>query len=149
MRLLDLISPERVIWLRSEGKEEALKELVEVLARAKQVGDKDELMKAIMERESIMSTGIGLGIAVPHAKISSVTDFVIAIGISKKGIDFNSLDDKPVHIIVMIAGPNKQEVYLRILAKVVLMLKSEEVRRRILEASSPEEVIRVIGERDE
>ncbi|RKY63538.1 MAG: PTS sugar transporter subunit IIA [Candidatus Latescibacterota bacterium] len=144
--LSDLISPDRIVWLSSDTKEEVLRELVDVISRAPQIGDRDELLKAVLEREKIMSTGIGLGIAVPHAKIESVSDFVIAIGISRKGVEFDSLDNKPVHIVVMIAGPaNQQDRYIRILAKVVLALKDPKVRETVLKAETPQEVLRALS----
>jgi len=144
--LSDLISPDRIVWLSSDTKEEVLRELVDVISRAPQIGDRDELLKAVLEREKIMSTGIGLGIAVPHAKIGSVSDFVIAIGISRKGVEFDSLDNKPVHIVVMIAGPaDQQDRYIRILAKVVLALKDPKVRETVLKAETPQEVLRALS----
>jgi len=144
--LSDLISPDRIVWLSSDTKEEVLRELVDVISRAPQIGDRDELLKAVLEREEIMSTGIGLGIAVPHAKIGSVSDFVIAIGISRKGVEFDSLDNKPVHIVVMIAGPaDQQDRYIRILAKVVLALKDPKVRETVLKAETPQEVLRALS----
>ncbi|RKY58732.1 MAG: PTS sugar transporter subunit IIA [Candidatus Latescibacterota bacterium] len=143
---LDMISPERVVWLSSSTKEEVLRELVDVLSTAPQVRDREALLRAILEREGIMSTGVGLGIAVPHAKIDSVSDFVIAIGISRKGVDFDALDDKPVHIVVMIAGPaGQQDRYIRILAKVVLTLKDPRVREALLNAETPQEVLRALA----
>jgi len=142
--LVELISPDRIVTLKSKTKEEALRELVDVISKSHHIKDKEELLKAILERERIMSTGIGLGIAVPHAKLDSVSDFVIAMGISKEGIEFNALDDKPVHIIVMIAGPNQQAMYLRTLAKVTLLLKNERIRRKIINSKSPEEVMEII-----
>ena len=82
--------------------------------------------------------GIGFGIAAPHAKIPSVTQFVMALGICPEGIAYDSMDGKPVHIVVMIAGPDgQQDQYLRILAKVTLLLRNEEMRGRLLE-SEPE-----------
>jgi len=141
-----MISPERVVWLSSSTKEEVLRELVDVLSTAPQVRDREALLRAILEREGIMSTGVGLGIAVPHAKIDSVSDFVIAIGISRKGVDFDALDDKPVHIVVMIAGPaGQQDRYIRILAKVVLTLKDPRVREALLNAETPQEVLRALA----
>ena len=142
--LVELISPDRIVTLKSKTKEEALRELVEVISRSPRVRDKEELLKAILDREKIMSTGIGLGIAVPHAKLDSISDFVIAMGISKEGIEFNALDDKPVYIIVMIAGPNQQTMYLRTLAKVTLLLKNRKIRRGIINSKSPEEVMDII-----
>jgi mannitol/fructose-specific phosphotransferase system IIA component (Ntr-type) len=111
------------------------------VSEAPEVADGERLIEAIMEREAIMSTGIGLGIAIPHAKIESVTDFVIGLGKSNAGIEFNSLDEKPVHFLVMIAGPkDQQERYLQLLAKITLKLKDSTVRRRLSEASSVDEI---------
>ena len=93
--------------------------------------DGARLLAAIHEREKIMSTGIGLGIAIPHAKIPSVKDFVVGFAKIDQGIDFNSLDGKPVHFVVMIAGPDhQQERYLQLLARITLKLKDAAVRRR-------------------
>jgi mannitol/fructose-specific phosphotransferase system IIA component (Ntr-type) len=104
------------------------------------------LIEAIMEREAIMSTGIGLGIAIPYAKIESVTDFVVGLGKSTEGIDFNSLDEKPVHFLVMIAGPkNQQERYLQLLAKITLKLKDGAVRRRLSQAGTVDEILQALS----
>ena len=136
-----ILPPERVLLLESTNKEGALRELATNVSEAPEVGDGERLIEAIMEREAIMSTGIGLGIAIPHAKIESVTDFVVGLGKSNAGIEFNSLDEKPVHFLVMIAGPkNQQERYLQLLAKITLRLKDGEVRRRLSEARSVDEI---------
>jgi mannitol/fructose-specific phosphotransferase system IIA component (Ntr-type) len=93
-----------------------------------------------------MSTGIGLGLAIPHAKITSVKDFTIAVGISREGVDWGAIDDQRVHIVVMIDTPEREkDNYVRVLAKVVRILKSEEVRKGLIEARDAvgvEEVIR-------
>ena len=139
--LESILPPERVLLLESTNKEAALRELAKSVSDAPEVGDEERLIEAILEREAIMSTGIGLGIAIPHAKIESVTDFVVALGKSNAGIEFESLDEKPVHILVMIAGPkNQQERYLQLLAKITLKLKDGAVRRRLLEAPSVDEI---------
>jgi len=136
------LSADRVTDLKSSTKEGAIMELVALAAKSPAVADAEKLQEAIFEREGIMSTGIGLGIAIPHAKISSVTDFVVAIGRAPQGIDFVSLDQKPVRILVLIAGPSQeQQRYLEILAGVTLRLKSEEVRSAVLEAENPEDLI--------
>ena len=136
------LSADRVTDLKSSTKEGAIMELVALAAKSPAVADAEKLQEAIFEREGIMSTGIGLGIAIPHAKIPSVTDFVVAIGRAPQGIDFVSLDQKPVRILVLIAGPSQeQQRYLEILAGVTLRLKSEEVRSAVLESESPEDLI--------
>lgn len=135
--LESIIPQERVVLLTAKTKDAALRELAGVLAGAAEVQDGQKLLEAILERERIMSTGIGLGIAIPHAKIPSVKDFVVGMGKSDGGLDFNSLDGKPVHFVVMIAGPDdQQERYLQLLARITLKLKDAGVRRRLAEAKS-------------
>jgi fructose-specific phosphotransferase system IIA component len=140
--LESVILPDRVVILKAANKDAAIEELATVIATSSEVKEADELLGAIREREKIMSTGIGLGIAIPHAKIPSVTDFVVALGKSSTGIEFNSLDGKPVHFVVMIAGPdNQQERYLQLLARITLKLKDSGVRRSLTEAQSVEEIL--------
>ena len=137
-----IIPPERVILLDATTKEEALRRLAAVVATSPEVTDGARLLAALHEREKIMSTGIGLGIAIPHAKIPSVRDFVVGFAKVDQGIDFNSLDGKPVHFIVMIAGPdNQQERYLQLLARITLKLKDAGVRRRLAEARTVDDIL--------
>ncbi|MCU0724813.1 MAG: PTS sugar transporter subunit IIA [Planctomycetes bacterium] len=140
------LSPRRVVDLASRGKDGAIMELVAVAAESPAVEDAEKLQDAVFEREGIMSTGIGLGIAIPHAKIPSIRDFVVVIGRAPGGLDFNALDQKPVTIVVLIAGPSQeQQRYLEILAAVTLRLKSEEVRRAVLAAPTPAAVVDVLA----
>jgi len=143
--LENIIPPERVLVLDVKTKEQALEKLAATLAETAEVADADALLQAILERERIMSTGIGLGIAIPHAKIASVEDFVVAFGKVDAGLDFNSLDGKPVHFLVMIAGPhNQQERYLQLLARITLKLKDAGVRRRLSEAGATSEILEAL-----
>jgi mannitol/fructose-specific phosphotransferase system IIA component (Ntr-type) len=142
----EYLSAERVTDIRSTTKEGAIMELVALAAKSPAVEDAEKLQEAIFEREGIMSTGIGLGIAIPHAKIPSVRDFVVAIGRARAGIDFSALDQKPVRILVLIAGPSQeQQQYLEILAGVTLRLKSENVREKVLSTEDPEELVEVLA----
>lgn len=136
-----MLDETRIVDLKSEDKEGALLELIDVICRSPLITDKEEFTRAIFEREKIISTGVGIGVAVPHVKIPAVKDFVAAIGRSFKGIDFQALDDKPVNIVVMIGSSDKQAgEFLKVLAKVVLKLKDKDFRRAIMLARSPEEV---------
>lgn len=140
--LENILPPERVVLLESSTKDDALKELASVVGKAGEVQDVDLLVAAILEREAIMSTGIGLGIAIPHAKIESISDFVVGLGKSERGLEFNSLDNKPVHFLVMIAGPrDQQERYLQLLAKITLKLKDSTVRGRLGEADNVDAIL--------
>jgi len=141
------LSTERVTELSSRTKDGAIMELVALAAQSPAVEDAEKLQEAIFEREGIMTTGIGLEIAIPHAKIPTVKEFVVAVGTAKDGLEFDAYDGQPVRIIVLIAGPaQEQQRYLQILARVTLGLKSEDVRNAVLSASTPEEVIEILVE---
>ena len=131
--LRDMLAEDRIIHLKNKNKFGALKELTEVIAASNRVTDADAFYEAIVEREKIVSTGIGYGLAIPHAKVACVSDFVVAIGISADGIEFDSFDKKPVHIIVMIGASEEQkDDYIKVLSKVTQILKEEENRKSIL-----------------
>ncbi len=140
--LLDqLIDISRIVDLQASTKEQALKELVGIMATSPNISNSKALLEKILEREKLISTGVGIGVALPHVKIPSVKDFVVAIGRSQRGIDFQSLDDKPVHIVVMIAANDSQSgEFLKLMAKIVLRLKDKEFRRRVLLAQGAEEI---------
>ncbi|MEM8884037.1 MAG: PTS sugar transporter subunit IIA [Planctomycetota bacterium] len=144
--LENIIPPERVKVLAATDKESALREMAALAGEAPEVQDAERLLEAIFEREEIMSTGIGLGIAIPHAKIPEVTDFVVALGKTAKGIEFSALDGQPVEFIVLIAGPdNQQERYLQLLARITLKLKDAHVRRAIASASDTDAILQALA----
>lgn len=127
-QLAELLPASRVVALEEEiNKNTALQSLLDVLKATGAVAERVEVERAIMSREVLMSTGVGYGIALPHAKIPSVKDFAIALGVSPKGVMYSSLvDDLPARLICMIIGPSgRQAEYLRILAMVMRFLKSE------------------------
>jgi len=140
-KVSDMISIDRVKLLDAGDKETALRQLSSLLASAESVGDIKELETAIFNRENILSTGIGLGIAIPHVRLRSVTEITIAVGICRKAIEYDSFDSQPVNIIIMIASPEgTHREYLSILAKIVLLFKNSDVRNRILKAESAEDI---------
>ena len=117
------------------------------LAKAPEVEDREAFLQAIIDRESILSTGIGLGIAVPHAKISSVQTLIAALGKTKRGINYGALDDQPVHIVVMIGANDAQQAdYIRALARVTLLLKNEKIREAIVAAESTDKIYETLKE---
>jgi len=140
--LAAMISEDRIVDLKAETKEGALREMVEVMAASPCVQDKEALLRAIVEREETLSTGVGIGVAVPHAMIPEVSDFVIAIGRSHKGIEFEALDEKPVRIVVMIAASDQHSrgEYLKLLAILMQKLRGKSFRRAIMFAKSAAEI---------
>ena len=147
-RLPDLLPVSRIMNLESQDKTAALQSLLDVLATTGAIKERVDVERAILSREVIMSTGVGYGIAVPHAKLGTVDHFALALGISEKGIPYSSLiDEKPVRLICMIVGPSGQEEnYLRILSMVMRFLKSE--KGKILSAWEPAGVQSFTGKYD-
>ncbi len=134
-----LLSRDRIVWLESDAKEKALLEMVETLAGTAEFPSTREVLDAILEREKLLSTGFGLGLAIPHAKLRGVKDFVVGLGIHREGLDYESLDDKPVHILIMIVGPSaRQDEYLRVLSRVTSFLKNN--RDILLEKEDADEI---------
>lgn len=145
-----MIDATRIVDLKTTDKKEALREMVDVLATSPCVGDRDELFEAILERELLNSTGVGLSAALPHVKIASVSDFVIAIGRSQRGIDYDAHDGQPVHLIVMIGANDKQSgEYLKVLANLVLKIKEKDFRKQVLFAPDAKRIAELFCETSE
>ena len=143
MSIADYLDDRLVIFLDVTDRDEAIAALVEALDTAHVLKDKELFHKAILDRERIVSTGIGLGVAVPHAKLRGYDDFFIAVGIqSGRGIDWNALDGSQVHLIFMIGGPdNRQTEYLKILSRLTVAIKDVERRKELLRATSAKQVL--------
>jgi mannitol/fructose-specific phosphotransferase system IIA component (Ntr-type) len=138
-----LLTPDRILWLQERSKDECLRAMVDTLARSANLPDAGEIHRAILEREKLLSTGFGLGLAIPHAKLKSIKDFVVGLGIHKMGVAFDSLDERPVHVLVMILGPDsQQEDYLKVLSRVTAFLKDN--RERLLTLNTPEQVFELV-----
>lgn len=132
--------------LDADDKFQAIEELARVFEGSGFCSDIDSLINALKEREEIMSTGIGFGIAIPHAKINSVKEMAFAVGISDSGIDFDSMDGQPVKLIILvIAGEKQHKDYLRLLSNIMAILKKEPVKEKIIKTGSPEEIIEIFN----
>ena len=145
MDIHSMLDAKRIILeLKGGTKQDALLEMIDMLGKGEGVTDANALKKAILDREELMSTGVGLTIAVPHAKLPSVKQFTLGLARSTRGIAYDSLDGKPVSVIVMIAAPdNDQNTYLRVLAAAMHVLRNEQNRKAILASKSPEDIISV------
>ncbi|MDR2073717.1 MAG: PTS sugar transporter subunit IIA [Spirochaetaceae bacterium] len=141
-----IISVDRVLFLEYETKRDALMALAANLATAPQVKNRQELAEEIIRREELMSTAIGRGIAIPHVRLSSVTDLVVSVGISRINIlDFQALDDEPVRLLFMIAAAyNQHAYYLQTLSFFSARLKNKELRRSLLDSQTAEEAYRLL-----
>ena len=129
-----ILSPDRVVFLEDCGKENALKTLCATLATSPLIPNEEELSEAIFRREKLMSTGIGFGIGVPHVRLPSVKDIVMALGIAREPLtDYPSLDKVPVQIVCMVAASSTQHPeYIRTLSVLSSRLKGEMVRKALI-----------------
>ncbi len=128
--------------LKGNDKDVVIEELVELVSRSNMVKDRDQLLVDIRERENLVTTGVGYGVAFPHAKTRSVKGIVIGFGRSPSGVEFDAMDHKPVHLFFLIAAPEDAiGAHLNVMARLSFLMKSEENRTRLQEASSPGDVL--------
>lgn len=146
VQLENIISPDRILFLNHSTKRDALLALAENLANAPQVKNRQELASEILKREELMSTAIGRGIAIPHVRLSSVTDLVVSVGISLCDIiDFQTLDDQPVRLLFMIAAAyNQHAYYLQTLSFFSAKLKNKDLRTALLESKSTQDAYNLL-----
>jgi PTS system nitrogen regulatory IIA component len=141
-----IFSPDRIIFLSYPSKRDALLALVENISTAPQIKNRQELAKEILRRDELMSTAIGRGIAIPHIRLSSITDLVVSVGLSQTDIsDFQTLDDEPVRLLFMIAAAyNQHAKYLQTLSYFSARLKNQEIRSGLLASKSPQEAYGIL-----
>ncbi|MDR1024304.1 MAG: PTS sugar transporter subunit IIA [Treponema sp.] len=141
-----ILSPDRIVFLNCSSKRDVLATLCENLSASPQIKNRQELLTEILKRDELMSTAIGRGIAIPHVRLSSVTDLVVSVGVSRTDIvDFQTLDDEPVRLIIMIAAAYSQHAYyLQTLSFFSSRLKNPQLRSAIMDAREAPEVYRLL-----
>jgi PTS system fructose-specific IIC component/PTS system nitrogen regulatory IIA component len=146
MLLSDVFPPESIkIGLESEDKDEVFEEMVDHFCRGKKLSVRKEILQAIRERESKMSTGIQKGIAVPHGKTDALDGIYGILGISHKGIDYDALDGQPVYILFMLLAPEKDsEQHLRLLKRLAGFLDNPEFYTELLAQPDSQSAYRVL-----
>ena len=138
------------IGLESTDKEGALKELVNVLFQVRNIGDQKAVVKALVEREELGSTGIGQGIAIPHGKTEKVDEIIAVMGISHKGVNFDALDGEPVFIFFLLVTPKDTSgPHLKALAQISRLLRDTYFCELIRRCKQPEEVYQLIRNEEE
>lgn len=152
LEIHDLLTPDTVrVDLPGSTKEEVLGNLIELLDGHPAVRDLDAVREAILDRERMMSTGVGKGLALPHAKTSSVQESVAAFGVTREPIDFGSIDNTPVHLIFMLVGTEAaKSEHIKILSRVSRLMNRDRFRERLLDVRTPEDVMAIFedGESD-
>ena len=146
MTLLDILSPDStIVDLKGETKEEIIAELVDSLANNDAITDRDKVLQAVLEREKIMSTGIGDGIAIPHGKSDSVERLIAALGTQRRGVDFEALDGEPAYVFFLLVSPsNVSGPHIKALARISRLLKNDEFKKKLITAESSTAIIDII-----
>ncbi|MBW2060023.1 MAG: PTS sugar transporter subunit IIA [Deltaproteobacteria bacterium] len=150
MKLTDILKEKATISeLAGRNKKEVLGELCSVLASQEQL-DPEPLLKVLLEREKLGSTGIGDGIAIPHGKYEDINKTLVAFGRSLAGVDFESLDSQPVHLFFLILAPGKSSgIHLKVLAKISRLLKDASFRQELYAAKGSSEIYKLIASQDD
>ncbi len=144
IKIYKYLDSDLIVNLNAQTRDEALKTLIGHLHQKGKINDAEHFYQAIVDREKIVSTGIGMGVAIPHAKLTQYDDFFIAIGILKAGLEWNALDGAPVRLIFMIGGPDdKQTEYLQILSKLTYVIKDDQKRKKMLTLNSPIDIMAI------
>jgi fructose-specific phosphotransferase system IIA component len=145
MKIVDLLS-EQVVRTNLQGtsKNDVINAIIELAASQDRVLDKEKVREAIFEREKIMSTGVGAGFAIPHAKSDAVSDIVAAFAVTAQPIDYQSLDDQPVRIVFLLVGrENMVGPHIKLLSRISRLMNNEDFRKRLLDAATPKDVLEI------
>lgn len=136
------LNPNLIVFLSTETREQTLREMIRVVSDSGRMIDQEEFYQAILDREKIVSTGIGMGVAIPHAKLLHLQDFFIVLAVLRKPIHWAALDGTGVRIVFMIGGPDdKQTEYLQILSQITHAIRNEEVRKKLVNSHQVSEVV--------
>ncbi len=151
MKISEILDKQSIkIGLKSSTKEQTLEELVEILTKIEDVGDTKAILKALIERESLGSTGIGQGIAIPHGKTDKIKRLVAVMGISKTGVNFDALDGEPVYIFFLLVAPKTTAgPHLKALAQISRLLRDSYFCELIRKCKTEEEVFNLIKNEEE
>ncbi|WP_273265956.1 PTS sugar transporter subunit IIA [Flexistipes sinusarabici] len=150
MNLSDYVDEDLVCEVDgSPDKNTVLSDLVEILYDKELLKDKKGAYDALVDREKLGSTGVGEEVAIPHAKLDSIDDVIVLLAISKKGIEFESLDKQPVKVIFLVlASVKKMNLHLKTLARISRLIKSTDFKTRVLSASSKSEILNILNEEE-
>lgn len=145
VKIADYLHLENIRFLKASSREEAIEKLVLNLNLPKPL-DKQAFLQAVIDRENIVSTGVGMGVAIPHAKLENIQDFFISVGVQKtEGLNWDAIDKSQVRLIFLIGGPCKRrDEYLQILSHLTAIIKDENIRRKIVKSDSEKDIFQLL-----
>ena len=150
MRLTDILLTDYIkLPLDAKDRDEAIKKLVLLLGQFEVIDDTDQAYKAVLDREKIMTTGVGNGIAIPHCKDSSCPNFAVAMGLHKKGLNFESIDKKKVRIVFLLVGPeNNPGLHIKLLSRISRLMSNEDLRDELLDCKTAKDALNLLQEEE-
>ncbi len=150
MKITDILKPEKIIIdFKGIEKIEILNEMIDLFIGDSRVLDIDTVRTVVLEREEIMSTGVGNGFAIPHGKTNMVTEMVAGFGLVKNPIEFDALDGKPVNLIFLLIGQaDSVGQHLKMLSRISRIMNQENVREKLANAETSEEILQIFDEED-
>ncbi|HEY6906821.1 MAG TPA: PTS sugar transporter subunit IIA [Ignavibacteriaceae bacterium] len=151
MKVSELLNTDVIISdLKGNKKEDVINELIDLFTGDSRVEDVEKVRSAVLDREKIMSTGVGKGFAIPHGKTNSITDIIAAFGKTKNPIDYEALDNQPVHLVFLLVGKdNLVSKHIKLLSRISRMMNKDDFRSRLLEANSAEEILGIFSKEEE
>ncbi len=150
MKISDILTEDLVVaGLTGTSKNDIIDAMVDLVATSPKVLDREKVRAAILERERIMSTGVGNGFAIPHGKTDAVTDIVAAFAVTREEIDYDSLDEKPVRLVFLLVGKdNLVGPHIKLLSRISRLMNKEEFRKRLLNVASPKEILEMFRQEE-
>jgi len=151
MKVSELLKPEFIIpELKGESKEDIINELIDLFKNDPRVEDIDKVRSAVLDREKVMSTGVGKGFAIPHGKTNAVKEIVGAFGKIKDGIDYESLDGNPVNLVFLLVGKdNLISTHIKLLSRISRLMNKDDFRHRLTEANTAGEIVKLFSDEEE
>lgn len=151
MKLKDILTEERIIIpLQNSDKENIIKEMIDVIDNSVRLKNKKQIIKAVLDREAVMSTGVGDEIAIPHGKSDGVEDITAALGITRQPVDFQSLDGKPVRLVWLLIGPpDKTGPHLKALSRISRLMHKKDFREHLIHTEDPKTALTAINSEEE
>ena len=151
MKLVELLKNDFLVSdLKGQNKEEVINELIDLFKDDERINDIEKVRSAVLEREKIMSTGVGKGFAIPHGKTNAVNEIIAAFGKTKRDIDYDALDGQPVHLVFLLVGKdNLVSTHIKLLSRISRMMNKDEFRQKLIDANNNEEIYEIFKQEEE
>ena len=151
MKVYELLDEKYILTDFKSGKKEGIiNELIDLYKNSERVNNLEKVRTAIHEREKIMSTGVGKGFAIPHGKTNSISDIIAAFGKTKNPVDYDALDNQPVHLVFLLVGKdNLVSKHIKLLSRISRMMNKDDFRNRLLDAGSADEILEIFTKEEE